>query len=118
MRDDAHLYIDRLHVIAADRIADVFIVIVDDLSQILSGFKVVSFDNLALRQINVKSTMSDAEWERFFMGDDGIDGNFNSASMYIDLVNAQYGANSCSVERYPLLDNILDMFQNIQRRFG
>lgn len=90
----------------------------DNLSQILSGFKVVSFDNLALRQINVKSMMSDAEWERFFMGDDGIDGNFNSASMYIDLVNAQYGANSCSVERYPLLNNILDMFQNIQRRFG
>ena len=49
------------------------------------------------------------------MGDDGIDGEFSSASMYIDLVEGKFGKNSCAPldERYDCKDfdnNVNKMF--------
>lgn len=69
----------------------------------LECFDVVSFDNLALNQLDIKSYISDEEWEKMYMGDDGINGKFNSASMYVDLVENQFSKNSCAKldERYP-----------------
>lgn len=51
-------------------------------------FKVISFDNLAIHQLNVKRLMSEEEWERFYMGDDG------TFTFYIDLVNQTFSKNS------------------------
>ena len=34
------------------------------------------------------------------MGDDGINGEFNSASMYIDLVEEKFCRNSCCEKRF------------------
>lgn len=51
-------------------------------------FKVISFDNLAIKQLDVKRLMSEEEWERFYMGDDG------TFTFYIDLVNQTFSKNS------------------------
>lgn len=80
----------------------------DALSDIAKQFKVVSFDNLALKQLDVGRLMSDDEWNEFYMGDDG------QFTMYIDLVKQKFAQNSTSMVRYDLLDDIVDMF-NIVR---
>lgn len=73
-------------------------------------FDVISFDNLALKQLNVNSILSKEDWDKFYMGDDGIDGDFNSATMYIDLVKKEFAKNSCSIIRYPLRSNAKEMY--------
>ena len=50
-------------------------------------FDVVSFDNLAIKQLCVKDILSTKEWNEFYMGDDG------AATMYADLVEKKF-ANS------------------------
>jgi len=71
-------------------------------------FSVVSFDNLALTQLNVKSLMSEEKWEEFYMGDDG------AATMYVDMVKREFAKSSTSTERYPLEDRIETMFEKIK----
>lgn len=51
-------------------------------------FNTVSFDNLAIKQLNVRKLMSEEEWEKFYMGDDG------TFTFYIDLVNQTFSKNS------------------------
>lgn len=51
-------------------------------------FKVISFDNLAIHQLNVKRLMSEEEWNNFYMGDDG------TFTFYIDLVNQTFSKSS------------------------
>ena len=71
-------------------------------------FNVVSFDNLAIKQLEPKRLMSEEKWNQFYMGDDG------SFTMYIDLVNQEFAQSSVSTERYPLMDDIKDMFEKIK----
>lgn len=78
------------------------------LPELPKHFKAVSFDNLAIEQLNPKRIMTEKEWQRFYMGDDG---NF---TMYIDLVNKKFAKSSVSNIRYDITDNIVDMF-NIVR---
>ena len=62
-------------------------------------FDVVSFDNLSIKQLNPKGRfVSDEDWETIYMGDDGLDGEQTSASMYIDLVENEFARNSCDVD--------------------
>ena len=82
----------------------------ENLESILSKFNVVSFDNLAITQLDVKRLMSDEEWEEFYMGDDG------NYTFYIDLVDEQFGKNSLATERFPVMDSIDDMFEKIRLR--
>ena len=79
----------------------------ENLKDILNHFKVVSFDNLAIIQLDVKRLMSEEEWEEFYMGDDG------KYTFYIDMVEGTFGKNSLATERYPIMDNIDNMFQKI-----
>lgn len=78
-------------------------------------FKVLSFDNLALRQLNVKTLLSTEEWEEFYMGDDGIDGEQTSATFFVDMVKREFARNSCCMERYPIKDTAEEMLQFLQR---
>lgn len=78
------------------------------LSDITRLFKVVSFDNLALKQLDVRRLMSDKDWNEFFMGDDG------QFTMYMDLVEQKFAKNSTSTIRYDLLDNVVDMFNMVK----
>lgn len=71
-------------------------------------FECVSFDNLAIKQLDPKRLMSEDEWSRMYMGDDG------QFTMYIDAVNREYAASSTSTERFPITDNIKDMFAHVK----
>ncbi len=59
--------------------------------QYLGSF-VISFDNLALEQLNIKSLMTPKFWETFYMGDDF------TFTMYIDAVNEEYAPTSRSAD--------------------
>ena len=71
-------------------------------------FNVVSFDNLAIKQLNVQEHLPTEQWEEFYMGDDG------NYTFYIDMVDGTFGKNSLATERYPIMDNIDDMFKKIK----
>lgn len=80
----------------------------ENLSKTMSHFSIVSFDNLAIKQLSVKDILSPSEWSKFYMGDDG------QYTMYIDLVNQEFAKSSTSKERFPLKDNIRDMFEVVR----
>lgn len=71
-------------------------------------FKCISFDNLAIKQLEPKRLMSEEEYDSFYMGDDG------AFTMYVDAVNRQFAKSSVSTERYDLMDDIADMFKVIK----
>lgn len=71
-------------------------------------FKVVSFDNLAIEQLEVKEQLPRRRWDEFYMGDDG------KFTFYIDLVDGTFSRSSLAAKRYPIMDNIDDMFHAIQ----
>lgn len=78
----------------------------ENLEEINKGFKVVSYDNLAIEQLDVKRLMTDEEWDEFFMGDDG------TSTFYIDMVEKKFAKSSTAPfdKRFPLIDNVDDMF--------
>lgn len=71
-------------------------------------FDCVSFDNLAIEQLNPKRFMSDEEYARFFMGTDG------EYTLYVDAVNREFAKSSISTERYPIEDDIKIMFDKVR----
>ncbi len=79
----------------------------NNVSTYFNRFKVLSFDNLALLQLDIKNLLTKEEYESIFMGDDG------DSSMYIDLVKKQFAKSSTSVDRYPLGNDIIQMFSKI-----
>lgn len=82
----------------------------NELAEMTKRFDVVSFDNLALKQLEVKRLLTEDEWNEFFMGDDG------SHTMYIDCINKQYARSSTAPieDRKSLLDDIKPMFDYIK----
>lgn len=52
------------------------------------GKALLSFDNLAVKQLDVKRFFTDAGWSKFYMGDDGM------FTMYIDAVLQTYAISS------------------------
>lgn len=74
-------------------------------------FKVVSFDNLAIEQLDPKEWLGDEGWNKFYRGDDG------SHTMYIDLVNETFAKNSIQARtnHKPLMDDIRDMLKEVQK---
>jgi hypothetical protein len=81
-----------------------------ELADMTKRFDVVSFDNLALNQLEVKRLLTGDEWNEFFMGNDG------SHTMYIDCINKQYARSSTAPieNRRELLDDIKPMFDYIR----
>ena len=81
-----------------------------ELADMTKRFDVVSFDNLALNQLEVKRLLTDDEWNEFFMGNDG------SHTMYIDCINKQYARSSTAPieDRRELLNDIKPMFDYIR----
>ena len=80
----------------------------DNIGHVVAKFDVTSFDNLAIEQLQIKRFLTEEEWEQFYMGDDG------NYTFYIDLVDGVFGKNSLAVNRYPIMDNIDDMFNKIK----
>ena len=83
-----------------------------NLKQILKTFDIVSFDNLALEQLDIKNTFfkdnKDA-WDSFYQGNDG------SHTFYVDLVNKKFAKNSITDTQHDI-DNmsLTEMFNKIK----
>ena len=85
----------------------------DNLQTIVNDkyFKILSFDNLALEQLNVRRLLTDEQWEEFYMGDDG------RYTFYIDMVAGKFAKNSLSTERYDIGNKTIDeMFSIIREK--
>jgi len=84
----------------------------NNLDDVMKKFKVMSFDNLAIEQLNsIKGIVGD-KWDEFYMGDDG------GYTFYIDLVNGTFAKNSCIDERFDIGDKSIDeMFQFIKEKY-
>lgn len=79
------------------------------LPYLMEHFALVSFDNLALEQLHMRDHVSDEEWKKCYMGDDG------THTMYLDMVEEKYAVSSVST-REPIFSNdIRDLFANIKR---
>lgn len=77
--------------------------------QLIKGFNVLSFDNLAIKQLDLKRIFLKDEWNEFYMGDDG------DHTMYIDLVENIFATSSTHSNRQPIENTIESMFQKIQK---
>ena len=78
-------------------------------------FKVISFDNLALQQLEVKRILTGEEWNEFYMGDDG------QYTFYIDSVAGTFSKDSVTAEteRFEIGDkSVDDMFNFIRTRYA
>jgi hypothetical protein len=82
----------------------------ENLEEAVRHFSVVSFDNLALEQLDVRRLVSESDWNRYFMGEDG------THSMYIDLVKGEFGISSTDERRWPVMDDIRDMFRVVREQ--
>jgi len=78
-----------------------------NLSNLLDHFKVISFDNLSIEQLDVKRLFSEDEWAEFYMGDDGM------FTFYIDMVERTFAKSSTTPfeNRYTLLNDVVEMFK-------
>lgn len=81
----------------------------ENIEDIIQKFKVVSFDNLAIEQLDVKRLLIQEEWDEFYMGDDG------KVTYYVDMVERKFAQSSTAPfdKRYDLLDSVDDMFKVI-----
>ena len=64
--------------------------------------KVVSFDNLSIKQLDIRTVIGEKKWKEFYMGDDG------QYTMYVDMVKQECAKSSTSPDRFPLseFDNL------------
>lgn len=83
------------------------------IKELISNFIVVSFDNLAIKQLKIKerwNEFSNMPWDEFYAGDDG------DFTYYIDMVKRKFTRSSTADfdKRYDLLDDVDDMFRVIK----
>lgn len=80
-----------------------------NLPEIAKHFSIISFDNLAVEQLNVRNLVDEETWSTRFLGEDG------SISFYINLVDGYFAKNSLSSVHYPIGDKTVDECFNIIR---
>jgi len=86
----------------------------DNLSELLKKFKLISFDNLAIEQLEVKRLLSNEKWKEFYQGDDG------TSTFYIDAINQKFAQSSTAPfeKRYDIGDLTMDnMFKIITSEY-
>lgn len=80
----------------------------DRIGYLYKHFKVVSFDNLALEQLDIRNTVDEDTWNVSYLGEDG------SATLFIDAVANTYARSSIS-ERIPIdVQDVNVLFKRIQ----
>lgn len=80
-------------------------------SMINSNKFIVSFDNLALKQLDVKNMVPENVWESSYMGSDG------EFTMYVDAVNMEYSVSSTNVrKKIGKNETIMDLFSKINEK--
>lgn len=82
----------------------------ENIKDFVNHFKVVSFDNLAIEQLNPKEWLTDKQWNTFYRGDDG------TATLFIDLVAETFAKNSVQPKENhkPIMNDIRDMMKEVQ----
>jgi hypothetical protein len=71
----------------------------------------LSFDNLAISQLNLKRFFTDTAWEKFYMGNEG------SYTCYLDAVNQKFAVCSVEPSRISFDDaSLFDFFQQISQQ--
>lgn len=82
----------------------------ENLADIVNKFKVLSFDNLAIEQLEVQRLLSKEEWDEFYAGEDGTN------TYYIDMVERKFARSSTAPfdKRYDLMDSVDEMFNVIK----
>lgn len=74
-----------------------------------TGVYSLTFDNLAIDQLDLKRLFTDEEWSELYMGDDG------TFSMYVDAVKQEFARTSRSPYRTSFnACSLKDYFQNLQ----
>jgi len=71
------------------------------------GTGIVSFDNLAIEQLEVKTHFTKEGWNKFYMGDDG------KFTMYYDGVKQEYATSSISKNRIKAKKNVVKVFKKL-----
>lgn len=81
----------------------------NNLEKLLKRFKLISFDNLAIEQLEVKRLLSNEEWETFYQGDDG------TSTFYIDAIEQKFAQSSTAPfeKRYDIRELGMDEMFNI-----
>jgi hypothetical protein len=75
------------------------------------GKSIISFDNLAIEQLNVRRLFTDKGWDKFYMGDDF------TFTMYIDAVKQHYAPTSRNSYRKSFSEYaLLDYFKNYREK--
>lgn len=86
-----------------------FIWLKNHIKTIMEEMDVVGFDNLAIKQLDMRNVVSVGEWDRDYMGDDG------EFTMFIDLVTKRYAASSHHTPTPFEGKDIQRMFQRVRR---
>lgn len=75
-------------------------------------YDVVSFDNLALKQLHVKERVDETTWNETYGGADGTN------NLYVDLVRGVFALNSRTNEVFPLLPTAEEMLAFIHKKYN
>ena len=87
----------------------------DNILQLMTHFRTVEFDNLALEQLAMKDKIAEDVWRRHYMGDEG------GFTFFVNLVEGYFAKNSTSPDHYPLMGSMMEMFrflQNLPKKEG
>ena len=80
----------------------------ENIQDFVNHFRAVSFDNLSIEQLEMKTRLKKDTYDQIYMGEDG------SFTMYIDLVEETYAVSSVS-KRYNIKSNdIKDLFKSVR----
>lgn len=93
-----------------NRVVPCFEQLAENLMSFRHHFRGVAFDNLAVRQFDLKHRLLPDEVKNFYMGDDG------EFTMYIDLVDKMYAKSSACHGLHVINDdNVAALFQNLKK---
>ena len=92
-----HVILDKIHYIS------------DHMYELREWFPIISFDNLAISQLNINKMVDKKDWDRTYMGNDG------QFTMYLDMVKEECAISSTS-ERKPIGEetNIVNLFNKVR----
>lgn len=83
----------------------------DMLPSMINHFDVISFDNLAIQQLDAKRLVNSEQWSELFQGEEG------TSTFAVDMVKGVFSLNSMVVDPsrlYPIMDDVESMWQVIQ----
>ena len=82
--------------------------VINNLRYMLKRFRAVSFDNLAIEQVELKKMLDPEIYSQIYMGGDG------TFTMYIDLVENKYAISSTNERHDIFSNNIDDLFAKVR----